>query len=1160
MKILYVLAATILLVASAYSQTNPTAQTLPYAQDFSGLASSSTTYPAGWQGWVVSTTPTGSFSTNTPTGDRALIVSATASINSGNVDNYNGKIGFLNTGSLDLSLVVAVNTTGKTNIEVDYDIMTIRNPYDGTSNTRINEVTLQYRVGTTGSFTTLTGMEYQSNTTLQTTATTTPQNLKSKAVILPAACNGQSVVQIRWISRQVSGAGARPSFAVDNITIDQSGTKTVAVAGTADAYEDASPVAGSFTVTFNPSTTVSTTFDYSFSGTATFGTDYTVTLDGGATPSSLTTSSGTVTVPSGNSVITATVTPINDNINEGVETVGLTISNPSNNYSVSTATSSINLFDDEATPIHTIQGSGSAATPGLFTVEAIVTGYYPNLSPGGFYIQEEDADADADPNTSEGLFVVSSAVVSVGDQVRVIGTVQENSSSPSFGQAVIYNAKVTILSSGNPLPTITDITLPVSAVSDFEKYEGMLVHFTDQLTVTENYNLGHFGEINLSQGGLVYQPTQLVDPNDDPASGTTYSGSSNVAAVTALALANANRTILLDDGTETMTTLPYVNSDNTLRLGSTVDDLTGILGFGFSVYRIQPIPTNWPSFTYAPRPDLPDLGTHNITVASMNVLNFFNGDGTGGGFPTARGADSYAEFVRQRAKIVNAITDINADVVGLTEVENDGTGATSALQDIVNGLNANLGAGTYAFINDGATTQTNSTDLIRCAILYKPATVRPHGAVMIGSDPIFNRPPVAQAFTAIATCSNFNYIINHFKSKSNDAAHSAVDDDQLDGQSFFNNKRKLQASALVDFITNVVVPATGTDRTISMGDYNSYYEEDPMDFLRASGFTVESTPTEYSYLFSGQIGSLDYGVSSPSLHSLISGSAKWNINAAEPTLLDYDDNINDGSGDFVNQWGNTYTTIPNRSSDHDPVLIGLNFPSESPSVSLSVTPSNNINTGGVATNLYIGYGPKSATISATPSGNDFTYSWSPSTNLSCANCQNPVFTPTAAGSYTFTVTATNGNGCTADASVTFCVKDVTVANGNNKVRVCHNGNTISVSSNAVPAQLAHPGDRLGSCDDDCNTSHKIAAGESDVHNMDVKVYPNPASDNFYVQVPSGIDNISVSMIDVTGKLVAQRNANGGETINFTTANLAKGVYTIIVRYGDINYSTKMTIF
>jgi Bacterial Ig-like domain/Ig-like domain CHU_C associated len=202
------------------AQTNPTAQPLPYTQDFASLAAA---YPAGWQGWTISIIPGSTFNTAPATLDRVLVTGATAATNSGNINNYVGKLGFLNTGSLDLGLVLAVATTGQSNIPVSYDVMTIRNPYDGTTNTRVNEITLQYRVGTTGNFTNITGIEYQNNTTTQITAITTPQNLVTKTLTLPAACDNQPVVQLRWASRQVTGGGARPSFAIDNISVGGGG-------------------------------------------------------------------------------------------------------------------------------------------------------------------------------------------------------------------------------------------------------------------------------------------------------------------------------------------------------------------------------------------------------------------------------------------------------------------------------------------------------------------------------------------------------------------------------------------------------------------------------------------------------------------------------------------------------------------------------------------------------------------------------------------------------------------------------------------------------------------------------------------------------------------------------------------------------------------------
>ena len=203
------------------AQSNPTAQSLPFSQDFSGLAAATTTYPAGFQGWDISTAPGVNFSTTGPAADRAMTANGTASSTSGGVYNYNGKIGFLNSGSLDETICLAINTTGASSAQVQYDIMTIRNPYDGASNTRSNAVVLQYRVGTSGAWTSISGTEYTNILTGQTSGTT-PQNTQTRSTILPPACDNQAVVQLRWASRQLGGAGSRPSFAIDNITVASS--------------------------------------------------------------------------------------------------------------------------------------------------------------------------------------------------------------------------------------------------------------------------------------------------------------------------------------------------------------------------------------------------------------------------------------------------------------------------------------------------------------------------------------------------------------------------------------------------------------------------------------------------------------------------------------------------------------------------------------------------------------------------------------------------------------------------------------------------------------------------------------------------------------------------------------------------------------------------
>lgn len=218
-----------ILIAYAFSmtaQSNPVEQNLTYSENFSALAATSTAYPAGIQGWKIGTSATGTVRLTAATADQSMFASGDASFSTGGIYNYNGKIGILSSGSIDPSLCFAINTTGLNGITVSFDVMTIRNPYDGTANTRIDETTLQYRVGTTGNFTAVSGFAYQNNTSTQITAVSIPQNTQSISVLLPVACDNNATVQLRWVSRDISGGGARPSFAFDNIFVSSCTTNT----------------------------------------------------------------------------------------------------------------------------------------------------------------------------------------------------------------------------------------------------------------------------------------------------------------------------------------------------------------------------------------------------------------------------------------------------------------------------------------------------------------------------------------------------------------------------------------------------------------------------------------------------------------------------------------------------------------------------------------------------------------------------------------------------------------------------------------------------------------------------------------------------------------------------------------------------------------------
>jgi uncharacterized protein len=332
-----------------------------------------------------------------------------------------------------------------------------------------------------------------------------------------------------------------------------------------------------------------------------------------------------------------------------------------------------------------------------------------------------------------------------------------------------------------------------------------------------------------------------------------------------------------------------------------------------------------------PRTEVPDVGG-TLQVASLNVLNFFNGNGLGGGFPTSRGADSAFEFGRQLDKIVSAILGTGAEVVGLLEIENDGYGANSAIQYLVNSLNDVAGAGTWAFVNPGVSVLGG--DEIAVGMIYQPAVVAPVGAAAIldsSVDARFNsaqqRPTLAQTFEVIDTGAIFTPVINHLKSKGSSAGGPG-DADANDGQGFSNGTRTAAAQALVDWLDNNPT-GHGDGDYLVMGDLNAYAMEDPITAIRAGADDTLGTADDYtnlipdstySYSFDGQWGALDHALGSASLVEQVAGATKWHINADEPVALDYNVEFKSAA-----QLIDFYGPDAYRASDHDPVIVGLNL-------------------------------------------------------------------------------------------------------------------------------------------------------------------------------------------------------------------------------------------
>jgi predicted extracellular nuclease len=572
-----------------------------------------------------------------------------------------------------------------------------------------------------------------------------------------------------------------------------------------------------------------------------------------------------------------------------------------------------------------VQGSGFS-TPIIteVTVAGVVVADVPLL--GGFYLQ--DADGDGDAATSDGIFVASAASVGLGDGVAVTGAPAEN-----FGETRITATGVGVCTPApsdplTALPAAAPLDLP-SGAAEREPLEGMLVAPVDVLTVSEVFALTRFGELTLSEGGLLVQPTELARPGTPEAE--------------AVATGNALRHLILDDGSNASTSAtnrPYL-AEAPVRVG---DELTFtspvVLGFGFGSWRLQPA-DGTPLGTFAPHDTRPEVATPDpvggdITIAAFNVLNYFVTFG-----PPGRGAANVAEFELQADKIVTAILALDADIVTLMEIEDTnstgydgGSGnADLALAELVDRLNAEAGAGTYAYSPFPDELLALDRDVIRSAIIYRPASVTPVGdsVGLVDESVWFNaREPIAQTFEAQGDV--FTVVANHFKSKS---PGGGTGDNADTGQGEWNGDRVRQANSLAAFVAQLQAD-TGDSDVLLMGDFNAYTQEDPIEALRVAGYTdlgSQFDPERYSYVFDELSGSLDHGMASASFLAKVTDAVHWNINAVESFAYQY-------TGDPL-----LYETDQFRSSDHDPLLIGIDL--ATPTV--SIADAAPVTEGGTAT-------------------------------------------------------------------------------------------------------------------------------------------------------------------------------------------------------------------
>ncbi|MFL6213062.1 MAG: ExeM/NucH family extracellular endonuclease [Blastocatellia bacterium] len=867
--------------------------------------------------------------------------------------------------------------------------------------------------------------------------------------------------------------------------------------------DDAAPNLTINDVTLNEGNSGTTTFTFTVNlsspapaGGVTFDI---ATADGTATASSgdyTAKSLTSQTIPAGSSTYTFDVLVNGDTTPETNELFFVNVTNVTNAI-VTDGQGQGTINNDDISKIHDVQGNGaSTPIPGAtVTVEGVVVANFQGTSKlQGFFLQEEDADADADPATSEGVFIFCNTcptLVAEGQRVRATGVVSEFNNMTEITASA--GGSVVITDAGNHLAEVTPAVISLPVVGDlnafYEAREGMLVTFSDTLIVSEYFQLARFGQIELYQGSRPRQFTEDAPPS--------------VAGYTAHLDELARRRVILDDDNNAqeayLTTssppgppdglqsvfYPQANGGFSVgtqgtdffRGGDLVNGLTGVLhwsfpGFGADTWRIRPTAAHPVTFTVAnPRPATPPAVGGVIKAVGMNLLNYFttidttsstsSGPCGPSGGQDCRGADSVAELNRQRERASIVICSLNADVYALMELEN--TTPSDTINDLLGAVNARCGgAHPYAFVNTGGTL---GTDAIRVQLIYRTGIVSPVGSPLVDLDPIHNRPPTAQTFDVVDAANpafgqRFTVVANHFKSKGCDASATGSDADANDGQGCYNGRRTAQATRLLTWISGTVIPAAGNSDILLLGDFNSYAHEDPVTTLTAGGFTDLETAllgtNAYSYLFNSELGHLDYAFASASLASKISGVEAWHINADEVDLFDYNDEVKDtGESTFEEKPDGSALVPPRvvfqpgtpyRASDHDPVLVGL-FP-------CAAVPKPLVTPGGPTT--FCAGGSVTLTSSSATS-----YQWYLNGNaIGGATLQQ--YVATASGSYTVTVTVT---GCSKTSDAVTVVVNPTPATPTitpgGPTTFCAGGSVTLTSSSASGNQWYLNGNPIG---------------------------------------------------------------------------------------------------
>jgi len=385
------------------------------------------------------------------------------------------------------------------------------------------------------------------------------------------------------------------------------------------------------------------------------------------------------------------------------------------------------------TAIASVQGSRpkSPLLDQQVTIQGIVT---LALHGEGMYVEEPESDSDT--STSNAIFVKTDhlpADIEPRSWISAHGTVTEIPKGRNSLTALTNVTEITLCSSGTALP-FTNFPLPLNGF-EREAFEGMRIRMNGSLTVSDTYQFAR-GGFSISGNGVQFVGTEVTAPGTQAYKYRQKNQNFSLAAS------------LPEDapGPALLTT------------GSSVSNVTGILVHDARNLRLalQSMDSEAPSAFTTPA----HAGAGEIRVVGMNLLNFFNGDGKGGDFPTPRGAKTTEEFDEQSQRLGAAIGVLNPHVLAVMELENDGFGARSAAADFI-ALAEDATGGSWQVARPAG--NDTGGDKITVGLFYRDDLLATVGSARTLTGPEFrkSRQPMAQVFKQRNSDGKVLVVVNH---------------------------------------------------------------------------------------------------------------------------------------------------------------------------------------------------------------------------------------------------------------------------------------------------------------------------------------------------------------------------------------------------------------